>query len=88
VVVGYEIGQRLCDKFDDVPEADGERLPRVFIAGGRLPHAQPESGSGMNVSNAGRLHLGGSWRPVLRKRCAPHLLHTYFGGTPGHPRRN
>src|SRR5947209_4276109 len=30
----YEIGQRLCDKFDDVPhEAIAERLPRVFIAG-------------------------------------------------------
>src|SRR6266849_3431959 len=28
----YEIGQRLCDKFDDVPEEDTERLPRVFIA--------------------------------------------------------
>ncbi len=30
----YEIGQRLCDKFDDVPAAEtGTRLPRVFIAG-------------------------------------------------------
>src|SRR4029077_4955288 len=26
----YEIGQRLCDKFDDVPETDTARLPRVF----------------------------------------------------------
>ena len=30
----YEIGQRLCDKFDDVPaEEMASRLPRVFIAG-------------------------------------------------------
>jgi phenol 2-monooxygenase len=30
----YEIGQRLCDKFDDVPEGEvGTRLPHVFIAG-------------------------------------------------------
>ena len=30
----YEIGQRLCDKFDNVPEeAIEERSPRVFIAG-------------------------------------------------------
>ena len=31
----YEIGQRLCDKFDDVPARGDETtaLPRVFIAG-------------------------------------------------------
>ena len=30
----YEIGQRLTDKFDDVPaEEVATRLPRVFIAG-------------------------------------------------------
>ena len=29
----YEIGQRLCDKYDDVPAAEmATRLPRVFIA--------------------------------------------------------
>jgi phenol 2-monooxygenase (NADPH) len=30
----YEIGQRLCDKFDDVPADElTTRLPRVFVAG-------------------------------------------------------
>jgi phenol 2-monooxygenase len=30
----YEIGQRLCDRFDDVPEQEvGTRSPRVFITG-------------------------------------------------------
>src|SRR5208337_4211327 len=30
----YEIGQRLCDKYDDVTEAQAQdRFPRVFIAG-------------------------------------------------------
>jgi hypothetical protein len=29
----YEIGQRLCDKFDNVLEEDIQHLPSVFIAG-------------------------------------------------------
>src|SRR5712671_6855170 len=30
----YDIGQRLCDKFDDVPDAEvASRLPHIFIAG-------------------------------------------------------
>jgi len=34
----YEIGQRLCDKFDDVPEADVEaRSSACFHSRRRLP---------------------------------------------------
>ena len=74
----YEIGQRLCDKFDDVPEEDiEERLPRVFIAGDACHTHSPKAGQGMNVSMQDGFNLGWKLASVLRKRCAPHLLHTY-----------
>jgi phenol 2-monooxygenase len=74
----YEIGQRLCDKFDDVPEAEiDRRLPRVFIAGDACHTHSPKAGQGMNVSMQDGFNLGWKLAAVLRKRCAPHLLHTY-----------
>ena len=81
----YEIGQRLCDKFDDVPEEDvAKRLPRVFIAGDACHTHSPKAGQGMNVSMQDGFNLGWKLASVLRKRCAPHLLHTLLGGTSGH----
>ncbi len=74
----YEIGQRLTDKFDDVPEAEiGTRLPRVFIAGDACHTHSPKAGQGMNVSMQDSFNLGWKLAAVLRKRCAPHLLHSY-----------
>ncbi len=74
----YEIGQRLCDKFDDVPEAETDtRLPRVFIAGDACHTHSPKAGQGMNVSMQDAFNLGWKLASVLRKRCAPRLLHTY-----------
>jgi phenol 2-monooxygenase len=74
----YEIGQRLCDKFDDVPEQDVEkRLPRVFIAGDACHTHSPKAGQGMNVSMQDGFNLGWKLAAVLRRRCAPRLLHTY-----------
>jgi phenol 2-monooxygenase len=73
----YEIGQRLCDKFDDVPEQDNGRLPRVFIAGDACHTHSPKAGQGMNVSMQDGFNLGWKLAAVLRKQCAPHLLHTY-----------
>ena len=74
----YEIGQRLCDKFDDVPEEEvAQRLPRVFIAGDACHTHSPKAGQGMNVSMQDGFNLGWKLASVLRKRCAPHLLHTY-----------
>ena len=73
----YEIGQRLCDKFDDVPHEDSERLPCVFIAGDACHTHSPKAGQGMNVSMQDGFNLGWKLAAVLRKRCAPHLLHTY-----------
>ena len=74
----YEIGQRLCDKFDDVPQEDiAKRLPRVFIAGDACHTHSPKAGQGMNVSMQDGFNLGWKLASVLRQRCAPHLLHTY-----------
>jgi phenol 2-monooxygenase len=74
----YDIGQRLTDKFDDVPEAEAEtRLPRVFIAGDACHTHSPKAGQGMNVSMQDAFNLGWKLAAVLRKRCAPHLLHSY-----------
>src|SRR3954469_4053825 len=74
----YEIGQRLCDKFDDVPDEHvAQRLPRVFIAGDACHTHSPKAGQGMNVSMQDGFNLGWKLAAVLRKRCAPHLLHTY-----------
>ena len=74
----YEIGQRLCDKFDDVPEADAlTRLPRVFIAGDACHTHSPKAGLGMNVSMQDAFNLGWKLASVLRGRCVPQILHTY-----------
>jgi len=74
----YEIGQRLCDKFDDVPEQDvAKRLPRVFIAGDACHTHSPKAGQGMNVSMQDGFNLGWKLASVLRKQCAPSLLHSY-----------
>lgn len=74
----YEIGQRLTDKFDDVPEAEvNTRLPRIFIAGDACHTHSPKAGQGMNVSMQDAFNLGWKLAAVLRKRCAPSLLHSY-----------
>ncbi|WBL82099.1 FAD-binding monooxygenase [Bradyrhizobium xenonodulans] len=74
----YEIGQRLTDKFDDVPEAEiATRLPRIFIAGDACHTHSPKAGQGMNVSMQDAFNLGWKLAAVLRKQGAPSLLHSY-----------
>lgn len=73
----YEIGQRLCDKFDDVEGSSADRLPCVFVAGDACHTHSPKAGQGMNVSMQDGFNLGWKLASVLRKRCAPQLLHTY-----------
>lgn len=74
----YEIGQRICDKYDDVPgEAVGHRLPRVFIAGDACHTHSPKAGQGMNFSMQDAFNLGWKLAAVLRGRARPELLHTY-----------
>jgi phenol 2-monooxygenase (NADPH) len=74
----YEIGQRLCDKFDDVPAAEvASRRPRVFIAGDACHTHSAKAGQGMNVSMADTWNLGWKLASVLRGTARPELLHTY-----------
>jgi phenol 2-monooxygenase len=74
----YEIGQRLCDKFDDVPAEEMDtRLPRVFIAGDACHTHSAKAGQGMNVSIADAFNLGWKLAAVLRGSARPELLHTY-----------
>jgi phenol 2-monooxygenase (NADPH) len=74
----YAIGQRLCDKFDDVPvEEMTTRLPRVFIAGDACHTHSAKAGQGMNVSMADTWNLGWKLGSVLGGTAKPELLHTY-----------
>ena len=74
----YEIGQRLCDRFDDVPEdAAAGVYPRVFIAGDACHTHSPKAGQGMNVSMQDAFNLGWKLAAVLRGLAAPELLRTY-----------
>ena len=72
----YEIGQRICDKFDDLPE-HSDLLPCVFIAGDACHTHSPKAGQGMNVSIADGFNLGWKLAAVLRKQSRPDLLHSY-----------
>ena len=74
----YEIGQRLCDTFDDIPDdADPAQTPRVFIAGDACHTHSPKAGQGMNVSMQDAFNLGWKLIAVLRGRASPTLLHSY-----------
>jgi 2-polyprenyl-6-methoxyphenol hydroxylase-like FAD-dependent oxidoreductase len=74
----YEIGQRICDKFDDVPEQEVQgRSPRVFIAGDACHTHSPKAGQGMNVSMQDGFNLAWKLASVIRGQSSPTLLHTY-----------
>lgn len=74
----YEIGQRLCDRFDDVPEAESTaRNPTVFIAGDACHTHSPKAGQGMNVSMRDAFNLGWKLSSVILGRSGPEILRTY-----------
>ncbi|MAW85936.1 MAG: phenol 2-monooxygenase [Phyllobacteriaceae bacterium] len=74
----YEIGQRLTDKFDDVPaENVVGRLPHVFICGDACHTHSPKAGQGMNVSMGDAFNLGWKLAGVLHGHLAPEVLHSY-----------
>lgn len=74
----YEIGQRVCDAFDDVVDADrGTKAPRIFIAGDACHTHSPKAGQGMNVSMADTFNLGWKLAAVLRGQSSVELLDTY-----------
>ena len=76
----YEIGHRLTDKFDDVPEAQvATRAPRVMLAGDACHTHSPKAGQGMNVSMGDTFNLGWKLIAVLTGRAEPALLHSYSG---------
>ncbi len=74
----YQVGQRVTDRFDDVPEAGAaSRLPRVFIAGDACHTHSAKAGQGMNVSMQDAFNLGWKLAAVLDGRAGPDLLRTY-----------
>jgi len=74
----YEIGQRICDKYDDVHEDEtGSRSPHVFIAGDACHTHSPKAGQGMNFSMQDTFNLGWKLAAVLSGQCGPELLRTY-----------
>lgn len=74
----YQVGQRVTDRFDDVPvEQIGSRLPRVFIAGDACHTHSAKAGQGMNVSMQDTFNLGWKLAAVLDGRAGPELLSTY-----------
>ena len=74
----YEIGQRLCDKFDNVPvNNEDTRIPNGFIVGDACHTHSPQAGQGMNVSMRDSFNLGWKLASVIQNKCSPNILHTY-----------
>ncbi len=74
----YEVGHRMTDRFDDVPEGETEtRNPRVFTAGDACHTHSPKAGQGMNVSMGDTFNLGWKLAHVLQGRADPKLLRSY-----------
>jgi len=74
----YDVGQRLCDKFDNVRPAEmPARIPSVFIAGDACHTHSPKAGQGMNVSMQDGFNIGWKLASVIRGQCSPQILHTY-----------
>ena len=74
----YQVGQRVTDRFDDVPvPLAGSRLPRVFIAGDACHTHSAKAGQGMNVSMQDAFNLGWKLASVIEGRAKPELLRTY-----------
>jgi phenol 2-monooxygenase len=74
----YEIGQRVCDRFDDLPPgAAADSAPHVFIAGDACHTHSPKAGQGMNVSMQDAFNLGWKLAAVLTGRSPATLLRTY-----------
>ncbi|QEA13070.1 FAD-dependent monooxygenase [Comamonas flocculans] len=74
----YEVGHRVCDRFDDVPaQQRGARTPRVFIAGDAAHTHSAKAGQGMNVSMQDGFNLGWKLAHVLEGRSPESLLASY-----------
>ncbi|MGM1017509.1 MAG: FAD-dependent monooxygenase [Actinomycetota bacterium] len=72
----YEVGHRVTDGFDDVPEGV-DRAPRVFLTGDACHTHSAKAGQGMNVSMQDGFNLGWKLGHVLTGRSPESLLATY-----------
>ncbi|MET0736500.1 MAG: FAD-dependent monooxygenase, partial [Microbacterium sp.] len=72
----YEVGHRVTDRFDDVPEGV-DRAPRVFLTGDACHTHSAKAGQGMNVSMQDGFNLGWKLGSVLTGRSPESLLATY-----------
>lgn len=72
----YEVGHRVTDGFDDVPEGS-DRTPRVFLTGDACHTHSAKAGQGMNVSMQDGFNLGWKLGSVLTGRSPASLLSTY-----------
>lgn len=74
----YEIGQRVCDRFDNLTENNhATQTPNIFIAGDACHTHSPKAGQGMNVSMADAFNLGWKLAAVLRGQSDAALLNSY-----------
>lgn len=74
----YEIGQRVCDAFDNSSQSDlDQQTPNIFIAGDACHTHSPKAGQGMNVSMADAFNLGWKLAAVIRGQASISLLKTY-----------
>ena len=74
----YEIGQRVCDTFDNIHPLDrSHTVPDTFIAGDACHTHSPKAGQGMNVGMADTFNLGWKLAAVIRQQAVPAILNTY-----------
>ncbi|MGB7302819.1 MAG: FAD-dependent monooxygenase [Burkholderiaceae bacterium] len=74
----YEIGQRVCDAFDNTTAVHLKTTtPHIFIAGDACHTHSPKAGQGMNVSMADAFNLGWKLAAVVRGSASPNLLRSY-----------
>jgi phenol 2-monooxygenase len=74
----YEIGQRLCSRFDNLTAEEAlSKHPNIFIAGDACHTHSPKAGQGMNVSMQDGFNLAWKLASVLNNTASPSILHTY-----------